>query len=550
MALTHEEMSFPADRRLRLWIRPSVLVVFAALATAPIILAWIQYAVAGLPTVSGPLDPASITGPHGFPLWLRSAHYLNLLFMVFMIRSGLSILMDHPRLYWNVHCTPGTEWLRLTPFPVPTDRVWTAKDDARYLSPWLGLPGGRHTVGIARHWHFLVALLWVANGIVFVTLLCATGQWRRIVPHSWQIFPEAWAVHVHYATFHMPPEPDGFYQYNSLQHLAYFAVVFILPPLSMMTGLAMSPAVDSHFRWYPRIFGGRQSARSIHFLLLLGYLGFIAVHVLMVIVTGLARNMDHIVMGSDETGVPGLILGGFGIVVIILACVAAHWVSWHRPRVLQYAARWLVEGLMRVGLDPLAPRAQYSPKEISPHFWPNGKVPTSDEWLQLAGDGFRNYRLRVHGLVQNPVDLSMDEIRALGKQEQTTMHHCIQGWSGIAQWGGLSLAKLVDLVRPGPEARFVVFHSFSEGLYGGEYYDCHSMTNILHPQSLLAYEMNGAPLERLYGAPLRLRVENQLGYKMVKWIKSVEFVAGFEHVGKGHGGKNEDDEYYDLIANI
>ena len=98
--------------------------------------------------------------------------------------------------------------------------------------------------------------------------------------------------------------------------------------------------------------------------------------------------------------------------------------------------------------------------------------------------------------------------------------------------------------------RFVVFHSFGEGLYGGEYYDCHSMTNVLHPQSLLAYERNGAPLERLYGAPLRLRVENQLGYKMVKWIKSIEFVAGLEHIGKGHGGKNEDDEYYDLIANI
>jgi DMSO/TMAO reductase YedYZ molybdopterin-dependent catalytic subunit/thiosulfate reductase cytochrome b subunit len=550
MPLTHEEMTFPADRRLHLGIKPSMLVALATLAMVPVIVAWIQYAVAGLPPVSGPRDPASAAGPHGFPLWLRSAHYLNLLFMVFMIRSGLSILMDHPRLYWNVHCTPGTEWLRLTPVRVPTDRVWTAKDDARYLSPWLALPGGRHTVGIARHWHFLVALLWVANGIVFVTLLCATGQWRRIVPHSWQIVPEAWAVLVHYATLHMPPEPDGFYKYNSLQHLAYFAVVFILSPLSILTGLAMSPAVDNHFRWYARVFGGRQSARSIHFLLLLSYLGFIVVHVLMVVVTGLARNMDHIVIGTDETGIPGLLLGAMGIGVIVLACMAAHWVSWRRPRALQYAARWVVEGLMRVGLDPLAPRAQYRRDEISPHFWPNGKLPTSKEWLQLADDGFRDYRLQVHGLVQHPVELSKDEIRAMGKQEQTTMHHCIQGWSGIAQWGGLSLAKLLELVRPVPEAKFVVFHSFGEGLHGGEYYDCHSMTNVLHPQSLLAYEMNGAPLERLHGAPLRLRVENQLGYKMVKWIKSVEFVAGIEQVGKGHGGKNEDDEYYDLIANI
>ncbi len=548
--MTHHEMAFPADRRLRIWIRPSILVLFAALAMAPIVAAWVQFAVTGLPPVSGVRDPASAEGPHGFPLWLRACHYLNLLFMVFMIRSGLSILMDHPRLYWNVHCTPGSEWLRLTPLKVPTDRVWTAKDDARYVSPWLALPGGRHTVGIARHWHFLVALLWVANGVVFVTLLCATGQWARIVPHSWRILPEAWAVHVHYATFHMPPEPDGFYQYNSLQHLAYFAVVFILPTLSILTGLAMSPAIDNHFQWYPRAFGGRQSARSIHFLLLLGYLGFIAVHVLMVVLTGLARNMDHIVMGTDETGVPGLVLGGVGIAVILVCCVAAHWASWHRPRMLQFAARRLVEGLMRVTLDPMAPRAQYTREEISPHLWPNGKLPTAEEWLHLADDDFRNYRLRVHGLVQNPVELSMDEIRALGKQEQTTMHHCIQGWSGIAHWGGLPLSKLVDLARPAPEARFVVFHSFGEGIYGGEYYDCHSLTNVLHPQSLLAYERNGTALERLHGAPLRLRVENQLGYKMVKWIKSVEFVASIEQVGKGHGGKNEDDEYYDLIANI
>jgi DMSO/TMAO reductase YedYZ molybdopterin-dependent catalytic subunit/thiosulfate reductase cytochrome b subunit len=470
--------------------------------------------------------------------------------MVFMIRSGLSILMDHPRLYWNVHCTPGSEWLRLTPIRVPTDRVWTAKDDARHISPWLTLPGGRHTVGIARHWHFLVALVWVINGLVFVTMLLATGQWRRIVPHSWQIIPEAWAIFVHYATFHLPPEPDGFYQYNSLQHLAYFGVVFLLPTLSILTGLAMSPALDNRFPSYPRIFGGRQSARSIHFLLLLGYLGFIAVHVLMVVLTGLARNMDHIVMGTDETGLPGLLLGTFGIAVIVLACVAAHWVSWHRPRALQRATGRLVEGLMRRTLDPLAPRAEYPREEISPHFWPNGKMPTGEEWQDLADNELRDYRLRVHGLVGQPIELLLHDLCALAKQEQTTMHHCIQGWSGIAAWSGLPFASLVDLVKPAPEAGFVVFRSFGEGLHGGEYYDSLRMANALHPQTLLAYEMNGAPLPRLYGAPLRLRVENQLGYKMVKWIKSIEFVSSLDDIGKGHGGKNEDDEYFDLIANI
>ena len=130
------------------------------------------------------------------------------------------------------------------------------------------------------------------------------------------------------------------------------------------------------------------------------------------------------------------------------------------------------------------------------------------------------------------------------------MHHCIQGWSGIAQWGGLPLAKLIELVRPTPDAKVVVFHSFGEGLYGGEYYDTQPLEIALHHQSLLAYEMNYQPLGRLYGSPLRLRVESQLGYKMVKWIKAIEFVVSEKSVGKGHGGKNEDDEYFDLMPEI
>jgi DMSO/TMAO reductase YedYZ molybdopterin-dependent catalytic subunit len=260
--------------------------------------------------------------------------------------------------------------------------------------------------------------------------------------------------------------------------------------------------------------------------------------------------MDHIVIGTDETGIPGLLLGAFGIAVIVLACIAAHWVSWHRPRALQHAARWLVEGLMRRTLDPLSPRAEYPREEISPHFWPNGKMPTGEDWQHLAENEFRDYRLRIHGLVEQPIELSLEDLRALAKQEQITMHHCIQGWSGIAAWGGLPLARLVELVKPAPVAGFVVFRSFGEGLHGGEYYDSLRLANALHPQTLLAYEMNGEPLPRLYGAPLRLRVENQLGYKMVKWIKSIEFVSSLDGIGKGHGGKNEDDEYYDLIANI
>ncbi|MDQ6902860.1 MAG: molybdopterin-dependent oxidoreductase, partial [Bacteroidota bacterium] len=109
-------------------------------------------------------------------------------------------------------------------------------------------------------------------------------------------------------------------------------------------------------------------------------------------------------------------------------------------------------------------------------------------------------------------------------------------------------SKIIELVKPHPSAKIVVFYSYGEGLYGGTYYDTHTLDNCLKPQSILAWEMNYEPLSLGHGAPLRLRVENQLGFKMVKWINSIEFVQTFENIGKGFGGKNEDDEYFDLLA--
>lgn len=526
----------------------TLVLVFLALG-----LAWVQYLAFGLPHVSVAPPHESGLGEESlaFPAWLRITHYVNFLLMILLMRSGLSVLMDHPRLYWNDHCTHGTEWIRLTPVEIPPDRAWTAKEDARYVSPWLALPGYRHTIGMARHWHLLPALFWFLNGLVYLTLLFGTDEWKRLAPGSLEIVPDAWATFVHYATLHLPPKPDTLTHYNALQQLSYCGAVFILAPLSFLTGMAMSPSIASRFPWYPRLFGSRQSARSIHFLLLLAYAGFLVMHVTMVAATGFAKNMNHIVIGADDGGSRGVVLGLIGLAVVAAVCFFAHWMAWRHPRIPQYLARYVHLGVMRRLLfRHIAPRAQFSKEDISPYFWPNGKMPESEEWKALAADDFKRYRLKVHGLVGNPVELSLDEIKALGKQEQITMHHCIQGWTGIAQWGGLPLAKLTDMVRPRPEAKALVFHSFGEGLYGGDYYDTQRLGNVLHPQCILAYEMNDQPLGHLYGAPLRLRVENQLGYKMVKWIKSIEFVVSEKEVGKGHGGKNEDDEYFDLMPDI
>jgi len=226
-----------------------VLAILIAMVAVPVVAAWIQVAVFGVPHLKElpQFTEGNVSGPHGFPGWVRWSHFFNFLFLTMLIRSGISILMDHPRLYFNNNCTPGSEWIRFTPLRVPTDRVWTAKDDARYISPIVGLPGYRHTVGVARSWHFINVYGFIITGILFVICLFTTDQWMRLIPTHWDTFAEAWKTFVCYASFHLPPEPNGFYGYNALQQIAYAATVFVMAPLSILTGMAMSPALVNRF---------------------------------------------------------------------------------------------------------------------------------------------------------------------------------------------------------------------------------------------------------------------------------------------------------------
>lgn len=476
----------------------------------------------------------------GFPWWLRLQHFLNMLFMMFIIRAGIQILADHPRLYWQRDCTPGMDWFRFQR-PVPTGRIWTAKDDSVTLPKWLGLPGLRHSIGLARWWHFSTNLLWTVNGITFYVLLFSTDQWRRLVPLTWEVFPSAISTAIQYGSLNFPVD-QGWTRYNALQQLAYFATVFIAAPVSIATGLLQSPAISNSLGWTGRVLN-RQVARSIHFISFSWFVLFILAHGIMVFVTSLRENTNHMFAGVQDAS-----WSGFWPFLLAMSVVAAAWAiaspaTIRHARLVQHTGKFMV-GWIKGLAEWWDPRSQLTEADISPYFWPNGTMPNSAEFDAHVAENFVNYRLRLDGLVDRPMELSLADLQAMPKQEQITTHFCIQGWSGVAKWGGVPMRHILDLVGPTADARYAVFYSFAEGGEGGRYYDVHEMRNMHHSLTILAYDMNGAPVSVLHGAPLRLRCENELGFKMVKWITAIEFVHDFADLGAGQGGYNEDHEFY------
>ena len=189
---------------------------------------------------------------------------------------------------------------------------------------------------------------------------------------------------------------------------------------------------------------------------------------------------------------------------------------------------------------------EFTEADRSPQFRSNGTAnPNSPEYRALAAGGFAAYRLAIGGLVEQPASFSLAELRALPARTQITRHDCVEGWSAIAKWKGARLSALLNAVRPKPEARYAVFYCADPMAADGTdlYYESIDMEDAYHPQTILAYEMNDAVLPVANGAPIRLRVERQLGYKHAKYVMRIELVDSFDRIAGGNGGYWEDNGY-------
>ena len=186
----------------------------------------------------------------------------------------------------------------------------------------------------------------------------------------------------------------------------------------------------------------------------------------------------------------------------------------------------------------------YRDADITEHFPTNGNdTPQDVTYQRLAQHRFAGYAMAVGGLVERPQTFALAQLRALATLTQATRHDCVEGWSVVGKWTGVPLHALLALVVPKPDARFVVFHSFDRDQDGTPFYGSISLHEAAHPQTQLALDLNGAPMDADHGGPVRLRIPTQLAYKSTKWVQRVELVASLAPIGGGNGGYWEDNGY-------
>lgn len=200
------------------------------------------------------------------------------------------------------------------------------------------------------------------------------------------------------------------------------------------------------------------------------------------------------------------------------------------------------------GRERLAP--EYGPEDRSPTFKGNGSLSVdSDVYREQIARGFPDWRLSIWGLVDKPLRLSLAQLAALPQRTQITRHDCVEGWSAIGEWTGPQLSTLLDAAKIRREAKFIVFRC-ADVLYGRPYYESVDLVDAYHPQTIIAHQLNGQPIPEKNGAPLRMRIERQLGYKHAKYLTAIEAVASLDDIGDGKGGFWEDIANYQWYAGI
>lgn len=273
------------------WIVPVIIVTAAAVVLVARLIRASDAGASFIADFPGE-SPLPEQSPAGFPGWLAWQHGINAFLMMFVLKSGWLVRTTRrPAMYWRRRAT----------------RLVRTKNPPKKL-------------GIDLWLHLTTDALWVVNGAVFFVLLFTTGQWVRIVPTTWDVFPNALSAALQYASLDWPSE-NGWLNYNSLQLLTYFAIVFIVAPLSLLTGLRMSPSWPRDAARLNRLLP-IEAARALHFPLMIAFVAFLVLHVTLVLATGATRNLNHMYAATDSTS-----WAGFWIFVASLVVMAGAWIA-------------------------------------------------------------------------------------------------------------------------------------------------------------------------------------------------------------------------------
>jgi thiosulfate reductase cytochrome b subunit len=270
-------------------------VAIVALVAAVLVARWWRETDAGLAFLAQfPGEtPLPANAPVGFPWWLNFQHFLNAFFIVLIVRTGWLVrTTQRPVAYWTRNNT-GLIRTKGTPRKISLD-LW---------------------------FHLSLDTMWVINGVIFVVLLFVTGQWMRLVPTSWDVLPNAWSAAIQYASLQWPTE-NGWVNYNSLQQLAYFTIVFVAAPLAIITGIRLSNAWPGPKARISRIYP-LALARAVHLPVMFFFVLFVIVHITLVLATGALRNLNHMYAANDCDGWAGLIIFAVSLVLIVAGWIFA-----------------------------------------------------------------------------------------------------------------------------------------------------------------------------------------------------------------------------------